>query len=85
MSERCLKCNAENAFVAFSSKGRDCSHVTLPNGKWRQGSLPVIQGLCEGDYLRIKLCSACGQLDGVDLVALKKYMEYLNDDPFATT
>lgn len=71
MVNRCSHCNAIDSLVQIVSRACDNSYIIYPNGREFNGYLPTIPGLCDSDGLTIAICTACGQLQGLDLVALR--------------
>jgi hypothetical protein len=43
-----------------------------PNGEETRGYLPTVAGLCDSDGLAIEICISCGQINGLDRIALKE-------------
>ena len=72
MVNRCLHCNAIDSLVHITSRACDGNYIVYPNGHETSGYLPSVAGLCESDGLMISICIACGQLSGLDRVALRE-------------
>jgi hypothetical protein len=75
MVNRCAKCETENALVQIISRAHDGNIIIYPDGRESNGYLPIVSGLCDSDGLAIAICVACGQLNGLDLVALKEHFQ----------
>ncbi|CAF1130676.1 unnamed protein product [Adineta ricciae] len=80
MAKRCPNCNAIDSLATIFSKACDGNFVTYANGEESSGYLPSVSGLCDSDGLCIEICIACGQLKGLDHVALKKKFSNNRDD-----
>ena len=74
MVKRCPNCNAIDSLATIVSKACDGNFVIYANGEESGGYLPSVPGLCNSDGLSIEICIACGQLKGLDRVALKKIL-----------
>lgn len=82
MVKRCPKCNAVDSFAQITSKACDGNYIIYPNGHESSGYLPNVAGLCDSDGLTIEICIACGQLNGLDRVALQENFSKIPDDEF---
>jgi hypothetical protein len=80
MVKHCPKCNAIDSLVQITSRAYDGNYIIYPNGRESSGYLPNIAGLCNSDGLQIEICIACGQLNGLDRVALQKLLSKMSDD-----
>ncbi|CAF1020998.1 unnamed protein product [Adineta steineri] len=72
MAKQCSNCNTANSLVQIISRACDGNYIIYPNGQESNGYLPNIAGLCDSDGLSIEICIACGQLNGLDRIALKE-------------
>jgi hypothetical protein len=80
MAKRCPNCNAIDSLVHITSRACDGSYIIYPNGQEINGYLPNIPGLCNSDGLTIEICIACGQLNGLDRVALRENLSRMPRD-----
>jgi hypothetical protein len=80
MAKRCSKCNAIDSLVVITSRACDGNYIVYPNGRESSGYLPNVSGLCDSDGLSVMICIACGQLDGLDLIALREAFTKTPDD-----
>jgi hypothetical protein len=80
MFKRCPNCNAIDSLVQIISRAYDGNYIIYPNGQESNGYLPDVPGLCNSDGLAIEICIACGQLNGLDRVALRENLSGIHHD-----
>jgi hypothetical protein len=80
MVKRCSKCNAIDSLVGITSRAHDGNYIMYPNGHESSGYLPNVSGLCDSGGLIITICIACGQLNGLDLNALRETFSKIPGD-----
>ena len=80
MANRCSHCKAVDSLVQIISRACDGNYIIYPNGRESSGYLPNVSGLCDSDGLMIAICIACGQLHGLDRVALWEKFSNIPDD-----
>lgn len=80
MVKSCLNCKASDTLVQIVSRAHDGNTIFYPDGRESSGYLPNIAGLCDSDGLNIEICFACGQLNGLDRVALKEAFKSIEVD-----
>jgi hypothetical protein len=80
MVKHCPNCNAVDSLVQIVSRACDGNYIIYPNGHESSGYLPNVPGLCDSDGLSIEICIACGQLNGLDRVALKEVFSKMPHD-----
>lgn len=71
MVKQCSNCNAIDSLVHITSRACDGNYIVYHNGQESDGYLPTVAGLCDSDGLKIEICIACGQLNGLDRVGLR--------------
>ena len=72
MTKQCPKCSAVDSLVLIISRASDGNIIIHPDGRESNGYLPTVNGLCTSDGLAIEICTACGQLNGLDRAALRE-------------
>lgn len=70
-----------NRIIHISGKCDDRAFATVPSlSLEHEGYLPYLDGLCGGDYLRLKVCSSCGLVQGFKPLTEDDLQEAFLDD-----
>lgn len=81
MVKSCPNCKAPDTLIQIVSRAHDGNYIIYPDSRESSGYLPNVAGLCDSDGLSIEICIACGQLNGLDRVALKEGFKNIPEDP----
>lgn len=75
----CQKCESDRIFQ-FCAKSSDLNTFNYKYGESKDGYLPYIDKICGGDYVRMKVCLECGQVQGKFPVEYPKDEEEIDED-----